>query len=157
MRRSRGFTLVELIVVIIILGVLGAIALPRFIGLGADARVAVVNTMASTLRSTTESVRAMCKVNADCDYGVQLQNVVVGGSTATLCYGWLCSGTFLAPTQLDGWINYAGFTASVPTATATLFTLDGAPDPANCSASYDNPYYRGPAAPVVITTITSGC
>lgn len=40
--RSQGFTLIELIVCIIILGVVSVIALPKFLGLQKDARVAVL-------------------------------------------------------------------------------------------------------------------
>jgi len=51
LKRINGFTLVELIVVIAMLGIVAAVAIPRFSNLQGAARASVVNGIAGTMRS----------------------------------------------------------------------------------------------------------
>lgn len=51
MKKQQGFTMIELVMVIVILGILAAFALPRFANLGSDARKASLDGMAGNVRS----------------------------------------------------------------------------------------------------------
>ena len=56
--KQSGFTLIELVVVITILGILAAFALPRFAGFQGEARVAVINGIAGSMRSAAALAHA---------------------------------------------------------------------------------------------------
>ena len=51
MNKQHGFTLIELVMVIVILGILAATAIPKFVDLSAQAQVAAVNGVAGGLGS----------------------------------------------------------------------------------------------------------
>jgi MSHA pilin protein MshA len=51
MENSKGFTLIELVVVIVILGILAAVALPKFVDLSGEARTASAAGIAGAISS----------------------------------------------------------------------------------------------------------
>lgn len=59
---ARGFTLIELVVVIVILGVLAATAAPKFIDLTSDAKIATLNSIKGTMKSTINLVKSKALV-----------------------------------------------------------------------------------------------
>ncbi|MGN1357560.1 MAG: type II secretion system protein [Succinivibrionaceae bacterium] len=57
MNNNRGFTLIELIVVIVILGILAVTAAPKFINLQTDARIAVLNGLKGAIAGSNSLFR----------------------------------------------------------------------------------------------------
>ena len=146
--KTRGFTLIELVVVITILGILAAFAIPKFIALDSQARIATVNGLVGTVKSAAALARSLGMATGN------PASVTMEGSTVAMLNNYPDSVAGGIPNAVN--VVPADFTY-VPGASgaAGVWTRVGAPTPATCIVTY-TPATAGGLPPTVAAT-TGGC
>lgn len=85
--KQQGFTLIELIVVIVILGILAVTAAPKFIDISTDAKKANYAALTAAVKSAAKMARMKCMVDSNCIM-TGSSTIDVGGETIRMLNGW---------------------------------------------------------------------
>lgn len=154
---AYGFTLLELVLVIVLLACLAVVALSRFVDLKQDANVAAVKSLAGALAQAATQVRMTCAAKSpqgQCDPSSSFQHVALNGHWYWLNYGYPDAGDDVDNDEIDSALLHNGFSVVLTNNLTSTFTKDGAPTPAGCSVQY---LQASSTAGPTITTTTTGC
>lgn len=165
-KTQSGFTLIELVVVITIIGILAAVALPRFTDMQTQARIAKINAIMGSIRSASALTHSRCLLDLSSN---PVGTCTTAGGTANM------EGTAVTMLNQYPTPNAAGIVAAAQivaasdnltisaggaaVSTAITFDVVGAPTPATCRVTYTSG--AAPVAGVVnspaIAVLTAGC
>lgn len=157
-KQQSGFTMIELIMVIVILGILAAFALPRFADLGGDARRSTIQGVEGSMKSAAAIARSAFLTAGTSPASVSMEGTnnvaIVNGypSAAGIVVAANITGEATANAAGDFIVNTTAAAGS--TAGSTTVQAKGAATPAQCQVVYTEAAAGG--TPTIVSTVT-GC
>lgn len=104
-RVKRAFTLVEILIVVVILGILAAVVIPQFVNASDEAQVGNLETQLRTLRTQIQLFRAQSDTNA-------FPVLVTGNSDGAVAWAPMIANQLLMAAPVNPRTNSAEITAT---------------------------------------------
>jgi len=143
MNAQGGFTLIELIVVIVILGILAATALPKFANLSGDARIASLQAAKGSISSASAMLHGKWLIKNEA-------TITVEGTNVGMVLGYPDAASIAAAAGITN--DDYKVTVNGQTTTVTAKNLTGAQE-ATCKVAYTEAT-AARAAPLIVITST---
>lgn len=151
---QKGFTMIELVMVIVILGILAAVALPRFYDLQKDARVSKAQAIMGSVRSAAAIAHSAALVNSQT---AVTGTVTMEGANVTLRYGYpngQATG-LLAAANISAANDGVTIAGGGNSANNVIIRINGATTANQCQVTYTPPTAASTAPTTAI--VTTGC
>lgn len=152
MKRNAGFTLIELIIAIVILGILAVTAAPKFINLQGDARSSTVKAMKGAVEAASSMAHSKAII-AGKDKA-RYAPITVDNVGVDLIYGYPAATANGIGNVINAPSSEWGYSYSTSAKTYTLKPKDFTPSTGLCDVVYTQA--TSTAAPTVVAN-TTGC
>ncbi len=162
MKRQQGFTLIELVVVIIILGILAVTAAPKFINLQSDARASALDGLKAAIQGANSLVYSKAALQGLQNSSTATDVNIGGTNTVSTIYGYMVATEAALEAGTEVTIDAASatsptadwlFTAGTGTPASIILRQNGAPA-TGCTLTYTQ---ADASNTPDLTIVTTGC